>query len=101
MVDPEATLRTIRDIMADDGSYIWSEPNASHNAHENRNPIGRAFHAVSPMHCMTVSLAYNGAGLGTVIGEKGSRDLAAKVGFSGFERLQIDNPFNQFFALRK
>ena len=101
MVDPDGTLRTIREVMADDGAYVWSEPNASHNAHENRNPIGRAFHAISPMHCMTVSLAYNGAGLGTVIGEKGARDLAGRAGFSGFERMQIDNPFNQFFLLRK
>ena len=101
MVDPDATLRTIQEVMADDAAYVWSEPNASHNAHENRNPIGRAFHTISPMHCMTVSLAYNGAGLGTVIGEKGARELADRAGFSGFERMEIENPFNQFFLLRK
>jgi hypothetical protein len=48
---------------------------------------------------MTVSLAYNGAGLGTVIGERGARELAGKAGFSKFEKLPIQNPFNQFFAL--
>ena len=53
----------------------------------------------APLHCMTVSLAYNGAGLGTVIGERGARELAGKVGFSKFEKLPIQNPFNQFFAL--
>ena len=50
---------------------------------------------------MTVSLAHNGAGLGTVIGEKGARELAQKAGFEHFERVPIDDPFNQFFALRK
>ena len=101
MVDPKATLKAIRNAMADDGVYIWSEPNANANAHENRNPVGKMFHAISPLHCMTVSLAYNGAGLGTVIGEEGARTLAKEAGFSKFEKLPIQHPLNQFFALRK
>lgn len=101
MVDPKATVRAIRNALADDGVYVWSEPNAMANAHENRNPVGKMFHAISPMHCMTVSLAYNGAGLGTVIGEEGARALAKEAGFSHFEKLPIQHPLNQFFALRK
>ncbi len=101
MVDPKATLRAIRGALADDGVYVWSEPNATANAYENRNPVGKMFHSISPMHCMTVSLAHNGAGLGTVIGEEGARSLAREAGFTHFEKLPIQNPFNQFFALRK
>ncbi|HKP12572.1 MAG TPA: methyltransferase domain-containing protein [Blastocatellia bacterium] len=99
MVDPLATLKAIREALATDGVYLWSEPNASDKAHENRNPVGRAFHAISPLHCMTVSLAYDGAGLGTVIGEAGARRLAEQAGFTSFQRLPIENPFNQFFVL--
>ena len=101
MVDPRGTLKAIYEALADDGVYIWAEPNASHNAHENRNPIGKAFHAISPLHCMTVSLAHNGEGLGTVIGEAGARALAAEAGFAKFEVLPIANPFNLFYALRR
>lgn len=101
MVDPKATVKAIRGALADDGVYIWSEPNAAAHAHENRNPVGKMFHALSPMHCMTVSLAHNGAGLGTVIGEEGARGLAREAGFSQFEKLPIQHPLNQFFALRK
>ena len=101
MTDPVGALRSIRKVMAEDGVYLWSEPNASREAVENQNPIGRVFHAVSPMHCLTVSLAHGGAGLGTVIGEQGARELAEEAGFSEFEKLAIDNPFNQFFALKK
>ena len=101
MPDPQAAADRIHRTLADDGVWLWSEPNASHEAHENRNPIGRHFHAVSPMHCMTVSLAAGGAGLGTVIGEKGAREIAEKAGFRRFERLPIEDPFNQFFAVRK
>jgi 2-polyprenyl-3-methyl-5-hydroxy-6-metoxy-1,4-benzoquinol methylase len=101
MVDPKATLRAIRGALAKDGVYVWSEPNAAASAHENRNPVGKMFHSISPLHCMTVSLAHNGAGLGTVIGEEGARALAREAGFTRFEKLKIQNPFNQFFALRK
>ena len=99
MVNPRATLKTIHDALASDGIYLWSEPNASASAHRNRNPIGRTFHAISPLHCMTVSLAHNGEGLGTVIGEEGARALAEEAGFSRFEKLPIQHPLNQFFAL--
>jgi len=50
---------------------------------------------------MTVALAHGGEGLGTVIGESGARRLAEDAGFSSFEKLSIENPFNQFFALRR
>jgi SAM-dependent methyltransferase len=99
MVNPRATLRTIRDALASDGVYLWSEPNAYASAYRNRNPIGRAFHAISPLHCMTVSLAHDGEGLGTVIGEEGARALAEEAGFTHFEKLPIQHPLNQFFAL--
>jgi hypothetical protein len=36
-----------------------------------------------------------------VIGEQGARALAKEAGFTRFERLPIQNPFNQFFALRQ
>jgi SAM-dependent methyltransferase len=101
MVDPRATLRAIHGALADDGVYLWSEPNASDNPLENRNPVGKAYACVSPLHCMTVSLAHGGEGLGTVIGERGVRELAKEAGFRRVEKLAIDSPFNQFFALTK
>lgn len=100
MVDPAATVRAVRQALAPDGVHLWSEPNASHNAHENRNPVGKAFHGISPLHCMTVSLAHGGAGLGSVIGEQGVRNLAKEAGYDTCDKLDIANPFNQFFALR-
>jgi 2-polyprenyl-3-methyl-5-hydroxy-6-metoxy-1,4-benzoquinol methylase len=101
MVDPIGALKAIRGSLSDDGVHFWSEPNASDQPLENRNLVGRAFANISPLHCMTVSLAHGGAGLGTIIGEVGAKKLADEAGFSRFEKLAIDNPFNQFFALRK
>ncbi len=101
MVDPRGTLRAIHAGLAPDGVFLWAEPNASANPLENRNPVGKAMACVSPLHCMTVSLAHGGEGLGTVIGESGVRTLAVETGFASVEKLPIDNPFNQFFVLRK
>jgi len=101
MIDPLGTLKAIREALAEEGVYFWSEPNASDKPHENRNPVGRVFSSISPLHCMTVSLAHGGEGLGTVIGEAGAHELSKGAGFSIFEKLPIENPFNQFFALRR
>lgn len=101
MTDPCGALRAIRASMAPDGVYLWSEANASHVASDNRNPIGKLYAGISPIHCMTVSLACGGEGLGTIMGERGARNLAEQAGFTGFEKLDIANPFTQFFLLRR
>lgn len=100
MVDPVGGLKAIREALADDGLFFWMEPIGSHNPMENRNPSARLRQAISPYHCMSVSLAYGGAGLGTLIGEVGARDLAGQAGFSHFEKLPIEDPGQQFFAAR-
>jgi hypothetical protein len=58
-------------------------------------------YGASTMHCLTVSLAQGGEGLGSVIGEKLARELAREAGFGGVERLPVKNPYHQIFAVRK
>jgi 2-polyprenyl-3-methyl-5-hydroxy-6-metoxy-1,4-benzoquinol methylase len=101
MVNPRGALKAIHSALKNDGVYLWTEPNCSEKVEDNINPIGRLFSTISPLHCMTVSLAYGGEGLGTIIGEGGARALAKQAGFSRFDKLPINNPFNQFFALAK
>ena len=100
MTNPLGALKAIRGALSPDGVHLWVEPNCSHDPNENGNPVGKMYANSSPFHCMTVSLAHGGEGLGTIIGEKGARELAEKAGFSNFERLPIENPFSMFFALR-
>ena len=56
---------------------------------------------LSPYHCLTVSLAAGGAGLGTIIGEAGAKSLAEQAGFRQFEKLDIESAMQQFFALKE
>ena len=46
------------------------EPHAADRLEDNiGNPMAPLMYAVSTLHCMTVSLAYGGAGIGTMFGE--------------------------------
>ena len=101
MANPRGALKAIRNALADGGLYLWTEPNCSDKLEENIGTVGRLFHNISPLHCMTVSLAHAGEGLGTVMGATKARELATEAGFGEFTRLEIDNPFNQFFVLKR
>ena len=51
---------------------------------------------------MTTSLAEGGEGLGTLgLPESKLRELAARAGFSGFRRVEMDNPFNSLYELSR
>jgi len=101
MAHPRAALAVIRRALKPGGVFLWSEADASDQLEENLTAVGRTMYGASTMHCMTVSLAQGGEGLGSVIGEKLARELAREAGFSGFERLPVKNPYHQIFALRK
>jgi 2-polyprenyl-3-methyl-5-hydroxy-6-metoxy-1,4-benzoquinol methylase len=100
MFAPVQSMRAIRSLLAENGVVFWSEPTGSREPLENRNGPGRLRASLSPFHCLTVSLAEGGAGLGTIIGEAGARELAEEAGFRFFEKLGIDNAMQQFFLLR-
>jgi len=45
------------------------------------NPFAPWIYAISTLHCMTVSLAHDGAGLGAAWGEQLARTMLAEAGF--------------------
>jgi SAM-dependent methyltransferase len=101
MAHPRAALAAIRRILKPDGVFLWSEADVGSRLEDNLGPVGRTLYGASTMHCMTVSLAQGGEGLGSAISEELAHDLAAEAGFATLERLQIKNPFHQIFLGRK
>jgi len=82
-VDPRGVLNRIHDALAPGGIYLMVEPAASSNLEDNiANPLAPWMYGVSTLHCMTVSLAHGGAGLGTAWGEQRARRMLAEVGFT-------------------
>ena len=54
------------------------------------------------MHCMTVSLAQGGAGLGTMWGEELACAMLNKAGFEEVGVNQLDHDFqNNFYVMHK
>ena len=81
-VDPVAVLASIHRALAPRGTYLMAEPYASSNLEDNvANPMAPMLYAISTLHCLTVSLAHGGAGLGTAFGEQKARELLAGAGF--------------------
>jgi hypothetical protein len=59
-------------------------------------------YTVSTMHCMTVSLARNGEGLGAMWGEQRALEFLAEAGFTDVTVKQVEgDPFNNFYIAKK
>jgi SAM-dependent methyltransferase len=99
--DPAAVLRGAAGALAPDGLYLMVEPRASSNLEENvQNPFAPWMYGVSVLHCMTVSLAVGGVGLGTAWGEQTARRYLAEAGFSSVEAVPAPGPQNTIFVCR-
>lgn len=83
---PDRMLEGINAALRPGGQYLCVEPKASSHLHENyENPMAPLMYTISTMHCMTVSLAYGGEGLGTVWGEQLAVEKLTDAGFVDIE----------------
>jgi len=100
---PTRVLRAIAEALRPDGVFLMVDIAASSNLHENiDHPLGPALYAVSTMHCMTVSLALNGEGLGTMWGEQLARQKLAEAGFTRVDVKQVPGDFiNNYYIAKK
>jgi SAM-dependent methyltransferase len=79
---PLQVLSSIQSILEPGGTFLMNEPRISSNLEDNiGNPVAPMTYAISLLHCMTVSLAEGGAGLGTGWGEQVALALLSDAGF--------------------
>jgi len=99
---PLALLKGIRRTLEPQGVYLMQDIQGSSHHHENvDHPGGPLLYMISCMHCMTVSLAQGGDGLGAMWGEEKARELLAEAGFSSVDvHLLEHDPFNAYFVVR-
>ncbi|MEN8148586.1 MAG: class I SAM-dependent methyltransferase [Planctomycetota bacterium] len=102
-VDPAAVLRGIHDALKDDGVFLMQDIHSSCDVEKNiDHPAGTLLYTISTMHCMTVSLAGGGAGLGTMWGEETALRMLAEAGFGNVTKHRLDHDFqNTYFVARK
>lgn len=100
---PYETVAAIHEALRPGGVFLMVDIAASSHLHENlEHPLGPALYTASIFHCMTVSLANGGPGLGTMWGEQIARDVLAKGGFENVDvrRLETDI-LNSYYIARK
>lgn len=99
---PDLVLAAIRKALRPGGVYLCVDVDASSDLAKNRkHPLGPLLYTVSTMHCMTVSLAMDGAGLGTVWGRELALEMLAAAGFTQVDIRNVEGDvFNAYFIAR-
>ncbi len=99
---PLSLLKGIHRTLRPDGVYLAQDIHgSSHHLEDREHPMGAILYAVSTMHCMTVSLAQGGEGLGTMWGRKTARKYFEKAGFGSIDVHQLPHDVqNDYWVLR-
>jgi 2-polyprenyl-3-methyl-5-hydroxy-6-metoxy-1,4-benzoquinol methylase len=100
---PLRVLKGIHRTLKGDGVYLMQDIRGSVDVRRNLDhPIGTFLYTVSCMHCMTVSLAQGGEGLGAMWGEEKAREYLGRAGFGSVETHQLSHDFqNNYYVVRK
>jgi SAM-dependent methyltransferase len=99
-VDPRGFLRALRRALASDGVYVCLDTNCSDKLEENLGPVGSMLYSFSVLYCMTTSLAWGGAGLGTLgLHERKVQEMCSEAGFRTVRKVPLDNPFNNLYEV--
>jgi len=100
---PLNVLRGIFRALKQDGVYLMQDISGTSHVHKDvEHPIGTFLYTVSCMHCMTVSLAQGGEGLGAMWGEEKTREYLGKAGFGSIETNRLAHDIqNNWYVVRK
>ncbi len=98
---PDKVLRCVNTALAPGGIFLMVEFKFSSNLEDNlANPFSAMYYGISLMHCMTVSLALGGPGLGAVWGEQTARRMLKEAGFNEITVVDTPRPQNYIFVCR-
>ncbi|TWD72547.1 methyltransferase family protein [Kribbella amoyensis] len=100
---PGTVLAEIAASLRPGGVFLMVDIDASSKLEENLDhPFATFLYSVSTLHCMTVSLALGGEGLGTVWGRQQATEMLAAAGFGSVKVETIEaDPFNAYYIAHK
>ena len=101
--EPLNVLRGIHQTLRTDGTYLMQDISGTSHVHKDiDHPIGTFLYTISCMHCMTVSLAQGGEGLGAMWGEEVTRDYLQKAGFQSITTRRLEHDIqNNWYVVTK
>ncbi len=100
---PAVVLQNISDALRDDGVFLCVDiAGSSHVENNMAHPMAPAFYSISTFHCMTVSLALDGEGLGTMWGQELANEMLNAAGFGHVDTYNVpEDPMNVYYVARK
>ena len=100
---PGRVFQGIADSLRSDGVYLCVDVRADSDVANNLDhPMGPFMYTISTMHCMTVSLALDGEGLGTMWGEQKALEMLADAGFGDIAVENVaGDVMNNYYVARK
>jgi ubiquinone/menaquinone biosynthesis C-methylase UbiE len=100
---PLNVLKGIHRALRNDGIYLMQDISGTgHLEKDISHPIGPFLYTISCMHCMTVSLAQNGEGLGAMWGEEMTKEYLKKAGFTSIETNKLAHDIqNNWYVVKK
>jgi len=100
---PDLVLAGIADALRPGGVYLCVDVAASSKLSQNMDhPLGPFFYTISCMHCMTVSLADGGMGLGAMWGEQKALEMLSEAGFTSVDVEHVEGDIvNTYFIATK
>ncbi|XP_019632823.1 PREDICTED: uncharacterized protein LOC109476338 isoform X2 [Branchiostoma belcheri] len=101
--DPEMALREIYRMVKPGGRFSMCDIKARSSLADNMgNPVAPLLYGVSLLHCMPVSLYFDGKGLGTVWGKESQEQMLQESGFTNIQALDIpESPVEIHFLCNK
>lgn len=104
MTHPTEMMRTIRQSLKDDGTWLLVDIKAHDSLELNvtKNPMASLLYGVSVLSCMSSAMSSpDGEGLGTLgLSAAKAETMATDAGFSSFSMLPIDHSVNAFYEVR-
>jgi ubiquinone/menaquinone biosynthesis C-methylase UbiE len=99
---PDHVLAAIARALRPEGTFLMQDIAGSRHVHKNvDHPIGPLLYTVSCMHCMSVSLAQEGAGLGAMWGEETAVEMLGEAGFGSVEKKNLPHDIqNNYYVVR-
>ena len=99
---PARVLGNIRRALRPDGIFLMQDIATHSTIAENLDhPLGSFLYTLSFGHCMSVSLAQGGVGLGTCWGRHQAETLLGEAGFTQIDRHSLPHDIlNDFYLVR-